>query len=232
MPARRGGLWPPMVMPSAVWWPRRCRETLWRRGRCRCCCRCAALGAGTGQLLLLLLLLLLLPSTAAELSPPRSACPNLVCAQAGILVVCCGGGGIPVAVDPGSGERYGVEAVVDKDEGELCEETTGVDGSRPWVEVQGRTELGGLSGLKPAKDGDRGGPAEGLRTQAFQRPCLHTCKGWGSHPEGPLPGIVAASALLGIKLQADWLLMLTGAWQDADQLTYCGARMLGCCLHI
>ncbi|PRW18388.1 carbamate kinase [Chlorella sorokiniana] len=36
--------------------------------------------------------------------------------QAGILVVCCGGGGIPVAVDPGSGERYGVEAVVDKDE--------------------------------------------------------------------------------------------------------------------
>lgn len=50
-------------------------------------------------------------------------------------MVCCGGGGIPVAVQPDSGELYGMEAVVDKDE---------------------------------------------------------------------------ASALLGIKLQADWLLMLTG----------------------
>ncbi|KAL4458086.1 hypothetical protein ABPG75_012951 [Micractinium tetrahymenae] len=36
--------------------------------------------------------------------------------QAGVITVCCGGGGIPVAVQQGSGERYGVEAVVDKDE--------------------------------------------------------------------------------------------------------------------
>lgn len=35
--------------------------------------------------------------------------------QAGIITVCCGGGGIPVAVD-GRGMRRGVEAVVDKDE--------------------------------------------------------------------------------------------------------------------
>ncbi|PSC72748.1 carbamate kinase [Micractinium conductrix] len=35
--------------------------------------------------------------------------------QAGVITVCCGGGGIPVAVD-GAGEKYGVEAVVDKDE--------------------------------------------------------------------------------------------------------------------
>ncbi|EFN58399.1 hypothetical protein CHLNCDRAFT_140326 [Chlorella variabilis] len=34
---------------------------------------------------------------------------------AGIITVCCGGGGIPVAVD-GRGMRRGVEAVVDKDE--------------------------------------------------------------------------------------------------------------------
>lgn len=46
------------------------------------------------------------------------------------------------------------------------------------------------------------------------------------------PCIVAASALLGIKLKADWLLMLTGACWDAEQLTYCGTRMLGCCLCI
>lgn len=31
-------------------------------------------------------------------------------------MVCCGGGGIPVVEDPASGERRGVEAVVDKDE--------------------------------------------------------------------------------------------------------------------
>ncbi|KAL4432821.1 hypothetical protein ABPG77_008147 [Micractinium sp. CCAP 211/92] len=37
--------------------------------------------------------------------------------QAGVITVCCGGGGIPVAVDQGTGARHGVEAVVDKDEG-------------------------------------------------------------------------------------------------------------------
>lgn len=42
---------------------------------------------------------------------PRPAC------QAGVITVCCGGGGIPVAEDPGAGGRHGVEAVVDKDEG-------------------------------------------------------------------------------------------------------------------
>lgn len=36
--------------------------------------------------------------------------------QAGVITVCCGGGGIPVAEDPGAGGRHGVEAVVDKDE--------------------------------------------------------------------------------------------------------------------
>lgn len=67
------------------------------------------------------------------------ALAHCIFVQAGIITVCCGGGGIPVAVD-GRGMRRGVEAVVDKDE---------------------------------------------------------------------------ASALLGIKLKADWLLMLTGgrAWQ-------------------
>lgn len=37
--------------------------------------------------------------------------------QAGVITVCCGGGGIPVSVEEGGGgRRYGVEAVVDKDE--------------------------------------------------------------------------------------------------------------------
>lgn len=36
--------------------------------------------------------------------------------QAGIIVICCGGGGIPVAVDGETGHKRGVEAVVDKDE--------------------------------------------------------------------------------------------------------------------
>lgn len=36
--------------------------------------------------------------------------------QAGVITVSCGGGGIPVALDPERGNRrYGVEAVVDKD---------------------------------------------------------------------------------------------------------------------
>lgn len=74
-------------------------------------------------------------AAAPQHPPPPPRCPTGACAQAGIITVCCGGGGIPVA-QHASGERYGMEAVVDKDE---------------------------------------------------------------------------ASALLGIKLQADWLLMLTGA---------------------
>ena len=63
----------------------------WGRERGSCCCKCAALGTGTRQLLLQVrcvgdgnaaaaaaaVLLLLPPGTAAELSPPRSACPNL-----------------------------------------------------------------------------------------------------------------------------------------------------------
>ncbi|KAI3435537.1 hypothetical protein D9Q98_001602 [Chlorella vulgaris] len=36
--------------------------------------------------------------------------------QAGVIIVCCGGGGIPVSVDSASGQKRGVEAVVDKDE--------------------------------------------------------------------------------------------------------------------
>lgn len=36
--------------------------------------------------------------------------------QAGVICVACGGGGIPVVEDAASGERRGVEAVVDKDE--------------------------------------------------------------------------------------------------------------------
>lgn len=35
--------------------------------------------------------------------------------QAGVIVICCGGGGIPVAENTGEGRRYGIEAVVDKD---------------------------------------------------------------------------------------------------------------------
>jgi carbamate kinase len=36
-------------------------------------------------------------------------------AGAGVIVICAGGGGIPVVVDPASGRRAGVEAVIDKD---------------------------------------------------------------------------------------------------------------------
>jgi carbamate kinase len=36
-------------------------------------------------------------------------------AGAGVIVICAGGGGIPVVVDPASGRRVGVEAVIDKD---------------------------------------------------------------------------------------------------------------------
>ena len=35
--------------------------------------------------------------------------------DAGVTVICCGGGGIPVAVDPAGRRRHGIEAVVDKD---------------------------------------------------------------------------------------------------------------------
>jgi carbamate kinase len=36
-------------------------------------------------------------------------------AAAGAIVICAGGGGIPVVVDPASGRRHGIEAVIDKD---------------------------------------------------------------------------------------------------------------------
>jgi len=35
--------------------------------------------------------------------------------EAGIMVICCGGGGIPVAIDAKNHRRYGIEAVIDKD---------------------------------------------------------------------------------------------------------------------
>lgn len=35
--------------------------------------------------------------------------------DAGVVVICCGGGGIPVAIDAHGGKKVGVEAVVDKD---------------------------------------------------------------------------------------------------------------------
>jgi carbamate kinase len=35
--------------------------------------------------------------------------------DSGALVICAGGGGIPTAVEPGSGRRTGIEAVIDKD---------------------------------------------------------------------------------------------------------------------
>jgi carbamate kinase len=35
--------------------------------------------------------------------------------NAGVVVICCGGGGIPVAVDVETGRKRGIEAVVDKD---------------------------------------------------------------------------------------------------------------------
>ena len=75
----------------------------------------------------------------------KVSAPDALCAlQAGVIVVCCGGGGIPVAVDASSRRRRGVEAVVDKDEGEcvggwLCVWGYRVGGSvQPCMRACGR----------------------------------------------------------------------------------------------
>lgn len=57
-------------------------------------------------------------SPAASRAAALTAPGHLPSQQAGVITVCCGGGGIPVAVNQGTGARHGVEAVVDKDEGE------------------------------------------------------------------------------------------------------------------